>query len=307
MNADNTSSSTGNQAAVLGSPIAHSLSPVLHNAAYEALQLTDWQYGRHDITAETLEDFFLSINDSWAGVSMTMPLKQKALEFGEVSDERVAFLGVSNTAVFDWQRSNPQHENMPHISLYNTDVDGVKLTFADEFNIGSASDARVCIIGSGSTAMSAMAALIEIGARDFVICAADAEQASAMRTKMSSYQKSQAHIDVQPWGSAVKHIQQSDIIISTVPAHATDGLAQEINNLAANISLTNKHLLDVIYDPRPTQLMQSLSAREAIVRGGEHMLLRQALAQVAYMTHLPVRHVIDTAFAHMKTALFEQL
>ncbi|WP_418968585.1 shikimate dehydrogenase [Alloscardovia omnicolens] len=294
-------------AAVLGSPIAHSLSPVLHNAAYASLGLSDWSYDRHDVNENTLEEFFSHCDSSWAGVSMTMPLKQKALEFGEIGDERVSFLGVSNTAVFDWSRTNPAHPHMPHISLYNTDVDGVKLTFAEEYGISKADNASVCIIGSGSTAMSSMAALMEIGAREFTLCAADSQQAEHMAQTMSTYQCANASITVQPWDNTVDHIAQADIVVAAVPAHATDTIAQAVRALPESISFPDMHVLDVIYDPRPTALMTALSERSAHVRGGEHMLLRQAIAQVAYMTGIPVRTVLDTAFADMKTALFEQL
>lgn len=62
--------------AVLGKPIAHSLSPVLHNAAYRALGLDSWSYGRHEIGETELEDFLESLDSSWAGLSLTMPLKK---------------------------------------------------------------------------------------------------------------------------------------------------------------------------------------------------------------------------------------
>ena len=53
--------------AVLGKPIAHSLSPVLHNAAYRALGLDSWSYGRHEVGETELEDFLESLDSSWAG------------------------------------------------------------------------------------------------------------------------------------------------------------------------------------------------------------------------------------------------
>lgn len=294
-------------AAVLGSPIAHSLSPVLHNAAYKALGLTDWTYGRQDINETKLEGFFASVDSSWAGVSMTMPLKKKALEYGDIYDDRVHFLGVANTAVFDWTRPNKKSSQLPHISLYNTDIDGIKLTFMDEFGAGDLFGKVILIIGSGSTATSACAAMIEMGARDFTICAVDRGQATSVAEMMSAYRGSNSRIAIDSWDSALKHMRTSDIVISAVPAHATDNLATHITTELSAHDLARTIILDVIYDPRPTQLMTAASNAGAQVRGGEHMLLRQALAQVAYMTHKPVHEVISLAFAEMKTALIENL
>jgi len=61
------------RAAVLGHPIAHSLSPVLHRAAYAELGL-DWEYERIDVTGDSLAPFLDSLDATWAGLSLTMPL-----------------------------------------------------------------------------------------------------------------------------------------------------------------------------------------------------------------------------------------
>ena len=98
--------------AVLGSPIAHSLSPLLHRAAYAALGL-DWQYERFEMSAEGLPDFVAGLDSSWRGLSLTMPLKETVLGLGEV--EPVARLaGAGNTLILGERRS-----------VYNTDVSGL--------------------------------------------------------------------------------------------------------------------------------------------------------------------------------------
>src|ERR1700722_14352226 len=67
------------KAAVLGKPIAHSLSPVLHRAAYEALGLTDWSYDLVECDEAGLADYVNSRGPDWAGLSLTMPLKRTVL------------------------------------------------------------------------------------------------------------------------------------------------------------------------------------------------------------------------------------
>ncbi|HEY1179636.1 MAG TPA: shikimate dehydrogenase, partial [Phytomonospora sp.] len=69
---------TVRKAAVLGSPVTHSLSPVIHNAGYAAAGLTGWVYDRHELTAERLPAFLDGLDASWAGLSLTMPLKEAA-------------------------------------------------------------------------------------------------------------------------------------------------------------------------------------------------------------------------------------
>jgi len=103
----------GRTCAVLGSPIAHSLSPALHRAAYAHLGL-DWDYQRHEVVAAELAGFVAGCGSDWRGLSLTMPLKEAALELGEV-DELAQLAGASNTLIFAEEGTR---------RLYNTDVGG---------------------------------------------------------------------------------------------------------------------------------------------------------------------------------------
>ncbi|MFH8813619.1 shikimate dehydrogenase, partial [Streptomyces hygroscopicus] len=76
-----TSLATPRKAAVLGSPIAHSKSPLLHLAAYEALGLSDWTYERIECTGEQLPALVDSLGPEWVGLSVTMPGKIAALDY----------------------------------------------------------------------------------------------------------------------------------------------------------------------------------------------------------------------------------
>ena len=113
--------------AVLGKPIAHSLSPVLHNAAYRAMGLDDWHYGKYEVGEGDLEGFLRSLDPQWAGLSLTMPLKKTIQPYGEPSNMWARELNVANTVVFDW--AAPHHSGIsgiPAIRLYNTDVMGIQ-------------------------------------------------------------------------------------------------------------------------------------------------------------------------------------
>ncbi|WP_422112057.1 shikimate dehydrogenase family protein [Gardnerella sp. DNF00497B] len=145
--------------AVLGDPILHSLSPVLHNTAYKALGLTNWQYSKEKVSETDLHDFITHLDDSWKGLSLTMPLKKTVMKLGTPCDYWSRTLNVANTAVFT---SNPAVASQSQIKLYNTDVSGILITFMQALHERICEVKKAVIIGSGNTASSALAALIEI-------------------------------------------------------------------------------------------------------------------------------------------------
>ena len=145
--------------AVLGDPISHSLSPVLHNAAYKALGLTNWQYSKEKVSEAELSDFISNLDDSWKGLSLTMPLKKTVMKLGTPCDYWSKVLNVANTAIFT---SNPATASPSQIELCNTDVSGIIMAFIQALHERISGVKKAVIIGSGNTASSAMAALIEI-------------------------------------------------------------------------------------------------------------------------------------------------
>ena len=145
--------------AVLGDPISHSLSPVLHNAAYKALGLTNWQYSKEKVSEAELADFISNLDDSWKGLSLTMPLKKTVMKLGTPCDYWSRTLNVANTAIFT---SNPATASPSQIELCNTDVSGIIMAFIQALHERISGVKKAVIIGSGNTASSAMAALIEI-------------------------------------------------------------------------------------------------------------------------------------------------
>ena len=145
--------------AVLGDPISHSLSPVLHNAAYKALGLKNWQYSKKKVSETELADFISNLDDSWKGLSLTMPLKKTVMKLGTPCDYWSKVLNVANTAIFT---SNPATASPSQIELCNTDVSGIIMAFIQALHERITGVKKAVIIGSGNTASSAMAALIEI-------------------------------------------------------------------------------------------------------------------------------------------------
>ncbi|MFU0538365.1 shikimate dehydrogenase family protein [Gardnerella vaginalis] len=324
--------------AVLGNPISHSLSPVLHNAAYKALGLDNWHYSKEKVSEEDLKDFIANLDDSWKGLSLTMPLKKTIMSLGVACDYWAKTLGVANTAVFS---KKPCIENPETIELCNTDVNGIVMALMRALKSKILNAKSAVIIGSGNTASSAMAALIEIAQgsklskvsvvarlqsdgktvkgvsrfndlvdkhnsdfpnsrriepsnlylknkRDYKpVCGIEFPTIDPEFIKISQdiEKCDKSHI-LESISSldAIKAIANADIVISTVPAHVADGLALALCEYCQEKSI--KHLgalLDVVYDPRPSQILK-VWRKYGIGIGGEEMLLHQALDQVKLMT-----------------------
>ena len=86
-------------AAVIGSPIAHSLSPVIHRAAWEQLGIDGWEYRRAEVTEESLPPFIGQLDESFCGLSVTMPCKQAVMPLLDAIDPLASAVGAVNTVV----------------------------------------------------------------------------------------------------------------------------------------------------------------------------------------------------------------
>lgn len=255
------------RAAVLGSPISHSLSPVLHRAAYAELGLP-WTYDAIEVTAAGLGEFLAALDESWAGLSLTMPLKEAVLGLLDSVTPIARQTRAANTVLFA--------DGFRHGA--NTDVEGMvaalrQAAVAGGRDAGSAGSAAV--IGAGATARSAIAALAELGVRDIAVTARRSDAARDLSTLEAAFG---VRITAEPWQRAVECLV-ADIVISTVPAGAADHLAPAVPHLAGL-------LLDVVYSPWPTALATAWLDHEGLVASGFDLLLWQAAGQVRLMTGL---------------------
>jgi shikimate dehydrogenase len=253
------------RAAVLGSPIAHSLSPALHRAAYAALGL-DWTYEAVEVTEAELASYLGSLDGDWAGLSLTMPLKQAVLPLLDEATELVEKTGSANTVVLrDGRRVG-----------HNTDVEGIVAAFREA---GVQHVDRAAVIGAGATAASALAALHDLGAHDIRVLARSAERARVLEPVAAALGVRLRFGELHPleledrWPQAV---------VSTVPTGALDAFAAE-SDPGGEVP----PLLDVVYAPWPTPLASAYAAAGGTVVPGTAMLLHQAAAQVTLMTGLP--------------------
>jgi shikimate dehydrogenase len=255
------------KAAVLGKPIAHSLSPVLHRAAYAALGLANWTYELVECDEAGLAAYVRSRGPEWAGLSLTMPLKRTVLPLLDHVDHLAAATGGANTVVF---RPEGRYG-------YNTDVQGI----VDALTEASAPlpfPASVTILGAGATACSALAAVGELGVAGADVIARDPSRAGGL---LATADRLGLKARLRPWADLGDNdAPLPDLLISTVPAGAADDYSERMR--------LTRHappaVLDVVYHPWPTPLAQAAAAAGSVVASGYAMLLHQAAAQVELMT-----------------------
>lgn len=257
-------------AAVLGSPVAHSLSPVLHTAAYAALGLDGWVYTVHECTEDGLAAFVDGLDASWAGLSLTMPLKRVSLEVASEVSPLAAAVGAANTLVLGGRRYAD-----------NTDVAGIVGA------IGPVTG-RAVVLGAGGTAQAALAALRDLGVVEVDVLVRDLGRTGELRTTAERLGVApRLHADL---ADPAAYVEGADVVISTLPTGAAD-------HVACRGAGT---VLDAVYAPWPTRF--AAQATGARVVGGMDMLLHQAVAQVELMTGRPgpldaMRAALDSAVA----------
>lgn len=265
------------RAEVWGSPIAHSLSPVLHRAAYAELGLPHWSYGRRDVTRQQFPAALAELDSTWRGLSLTMPLKEVALAAAVRATEVAHRTGAANTLV---------RERDGWVG-HNTDVDGIVGALAE---VGCTTGQTAIVVGSGATARSAVSALRLLGV---------AEVAFMVRAQVRPETAAQAR--AEGMGTTVLAMgqwQPCDLVVSTVSAeHVPLGGFEPACSGAGGAPT----VLDAVYGAGPSSL--GLAGQRAGGRfvDGTRMLLHQAARQVQLMTGQ------DAPLAAMSTALEQAL
>ncbi|MFJ8299883.1 shikimate dehydrogenase [Streptomyces sp. NPDC094447] len=252
------------RAAVLGSPIAHSLSPVLHRAAYAALGLGDWSYDRFEVDEAGLAGFVGELDGSWAGLSLTMPLKRAVIPLLHGITDTAASVEAVNTVVLheDGRRTGD-----------NTDIPGMLAALRER---GVEKVESAAVLGAGATASSALAALARIcdgPVTAYVRSEARAEEMRGWGERLG------VEVRTAAWDDA-KEAFAAPLVVATTPAGTTNALASAVPDAVGT-------LFDVLYDPWPTALAAAWSDRGGKVVGGLDLLVHQAVLQVEQMTGVP--------------------
>ena len=252
------------RAGVRGKPIAHSLSPVLHRTAYQALGLDDWSYDRAEVDESSFVDHVAGLDASWRGLSLTMPLKEIAVQVCQQVSDLARVVGAINTLV---RRDDGSWFGD------NTDLHGIVTTLTEAgVRGGSTGGRRAVIVGSGATARSALAALAELAVTEAVLLVR-----SEIREETRLVGQ---HLGIAMHAAPLTALADPvDIVIGTVPA-----LAYPAGFQLASSATVDAVVLDCVYGDGPSPLLAAAVLAGSVAVPGTEMLLHQAAAQVRLMT-----------------------
>jgi len=245
--------------AVLGSPIAHSLSPVLHSAAYAAVGL-DWSYDAREVREADLASFLDTLDGTWRGLSLTMPLKRSVVPLLDELSGRAAQAQAANTVILEGGR------RVGH----NTDITGAVASITER--VHTPVDSAV-ILGGGATASSVLLALADLGCREVTLVVRDERRVQGA-LEAARRHESPPVVHVRGFDEVAI---PADILVSTIPAAAQTGAVVQ---LAADVTT----VFDVIYDPWPTRLADFARAEGRLLISGLDLLVHQACDQFTLMT-----------------------
>lgn len=255
------------QGAVLGHPIGHSKSPALHNAAYQELGI-NFSYRAIDVEIDGLAGLVAQVRaeGDWYGLSVTMPLKNAAVDLVDELTDVARTLGAVNTII-----ATRDDAGTTRLRGDNTDVAGIVNAL---HHAGVGERPRAAILGGGGTAVSAIAALVDLEATEIVVFVRNlAKAAETMEVAVAL----DAPATLESFDGTAATLGGFDVVISTLPPRAADGLAAEF---AATGDQAEGVLLDVAYDPWPSALAQAWESRGGTVVAGIEMLLYQGVEQV---------------------------
>lgn len=273
------------RAAVLGRPIAHSLSPALHRAAFAALGLADGEYTRAELGSEDLADF-LDTHPEHTGFSLTMPLKERlvdlAYERGWRIEETAEATGVANTYV----ATTPP-------TVANTDVDGIVRALTPVL-ADSDSASRATILGAGATARSALLACHRLGITEVELLVRNPSRAQAAAELAD-------RLGLALSIGQLSAVRPSSVVISTLPAEAAPALSWDAGSGAA---------LDVAY-AADSAFLAAAAAHGYVPVPGTAMLVEQAVAQfalflIAATDTAPTDAQLETVAAAMHSAVLDR-
>jgi hypothetical protein len=256
-------------AAVIGSPIEHSLSPVIHRAAWAQLGIDGWEYHRLEQDTDSLPGFIAGLRADCAGLSVTMPCKQAVMPLLDVIDPLASAVGAVNTVV----------PSSGVLAGFNTDVTGIASAVRRACSMaGCSAPSSALVLGARATASSALAALGELGITSSTVAA---RRFGGPGSVVAAASRLGVTIEQVLWSDAEavdRAASSADLVISTLPASAADPLAERLRVREGQI------LLDVVYSPRDTALRRAFENAGGVVAEGTDMLVFQAGAQVQLMT-----------------------
>lgn len=240
------------RAGVLGSPIAHSLSPILHTTAYESLGI-EGEYLAYEVSSGGLKGFLSGVGKDLDCLSLTMPLKEEAITFADHISEISQKISSGNTL---YRKSDGWH-------LTSTDVEGFRYALA---TIGDVHRENILVIGAGATARAVVAACDKPATNLTIVNRSIAREPSIRKSAPTS------RINFIDWESEID-LNGYDLVVNTTPGNTAAAFAQ-------SLSSPRGVLFEVIYNPWPTDLLRSWKDCHGQYVDGLDLLVHQAISQI---------------------------
>lgn len=245
-------------AGVMGWPVAHSRSPILHGYWLSEHRIAG-HYVPFAVRPEDLGQALKALAPlGIAGCNLTIPLKEKALVYLDEIEGRAHLMGAVNTVVVRDGR----------LAGFNTDVDGFRESLREA--VPSFAGRHATILGAGGAARAVLAALVDLGIRDVRLANRNIARAQTLHDALSALA---LHIEIVPWDERAAALGGTDLLVNATSLGMSGGeaLVLDLANLPAHAIVA-----DLVYVPLETPLLAAARARGNHVVDGLGMLLHQA-------------------------------
>jgi shikimate dehydrogenase len=268
---------------IIGSPITHSLSPKMHEAAYRKLKLS-CSYKSYDVSAEKLGAFIADGRKRFAGLNVTVPHKVAVIEYLDELDESAKLIGAVNTIKFVGGKAKG----------YNTD--GVGCAKALEAANIQVRGRKVLVLGAGGAARAIVYQLVEEGA-DVVIANRTRENAEKLAAEVR--EKTGKEVGVVELSSVGGVIPEVDVVVNTTTVGMTPKKGE--SPLPADVLSPRLVVMDIVYNPVETRLLRDAKKRGCKTVDGVGMLVHQGAESFKIWLG------IDAPIEEMRDAVMKEL
>ncbi|PIR55557.1 shikimate dehydrogenase [Candidatus Peregrinibacteria bacterium CG10_big_fil_rev_8_21_14_0_10_36_19] len=250
---------------ILAHPANHSLSPIMHNASFKALEI-DASYEIFDVAEDNLDAFLEDARKNLAGFSVSLPYKEILMNKVDVLDEACLKIGALNTVV----------NRNGKLFGYNTDYIGALKA------LGDVSDKKIALLGAGGSAKAIFYGLSKAGANVFVFNRDKSKATLLAGGNGFGLEKISGPFDVLIQSTSIWTINPSAVL--------EDLISEEVLEQVDTV-------MDIIYKPLITPLLKKASEMGKKIVTGEKMLLYQAMEQFKIWTGM------EAPYEVMKQAL----
>ncbi len=245
-------------ACVIGWPISHSRSPLIHNFWLKQYGISG-NYGIVPVQPQDLPGFIDSLQDAgYSGCNVTIPHKETVYSLVTSRDEPAERVGAANTLYVSGAR----------LHATNTDGEGFIANVKATAPRLALSNARVAILGAGGSAMAIIGALLDEGASEIAVFNRTVEKANALRDRFGKL------VVPHKWEHRNSHISETSLLINTTSLGmgSQPPLDIDLKNLAQDAAVA-----DIVYSPLVTPLLEQAALRGNVTIPGLGMLLHQAV------------------------------